>query len=98
MARAKVQNPTTIRLSPAIKRRLEAVASAQNRSQSFVVEQALEAHLGSVDQRAPDAAERLASWRVFLDSIRYNGPRRSAEEIDADIREQREDRPLPFRT
>lgn len=81
-----------------MKRRLEAAASAQNRSQSFIIEQALDAHFGSTTQQAADAAERLTLWQEFLDKIAHTGPKRSAEEIDADIRDMRQDRKLPFRT
>ncbi len=92
MDAVKKSVPTSVRLSPDTKRRLEAAARRQNRSQSFIVEQVLHANLDPDGRLSLDTSDRLKSWQAFFDSLPPAGAGRTVEEIDADIRAMREDR------
>jgi hypothetical protein len=91
-------HPTTVRLSPDIRRRLAEEAQRRKRSQTFIVEEAIQRYLdgwpapdvqiGSL----PDLAERRRLLEPYIGLGERLGVGRTAEEIDASIREIRGER------
>jgi predicted transcriptional regulator len=96
MPKSAATVPTSVRLSSDMKSRLEAVARRRKRSQSFVVEEALRCYLDAPSHEGAEDGDGdpLHAWRQFIGVGARLGLQRTAEEIDADIRDMREDRKL----
>lgn len=83
----------SVRLSGDIRTRLDSAAKSTSRSRSFLVQEALARHLNEIvaEQSGGAAQSRLDKLRALKGAgARMYGPR-SAEDIDAQIREFRGD-------
>lgn len=83
----------SVRLPEGVRERLDIAAQRTNRSRSFLVQEALTRHLNDIvtEQSGGTAQSRLDKLRALKGAgARMYGPR-SAEEIDAQIREFRGD-------
>jgi predicted DNA-binding protein len=86
--------PTTVRLSLGVRRRLSLAVEVTRRSQSDLIEETLDRHLDDVIRAQPTASaeDRRATLARLMGAGSRAGGSRSIEEIDAEIRELRRDR------
>jgi predicted transcriptional regulator len=84
----------TVRLSESIRRRLDVAAARQRRSRSFLIKEAIEQHLASLEHTAESAAQSpptLSNFLAMRGAAHGLSLPRTKEEIDAHIRWLRDD-------
>jgi molybdopterin-guanine dinucleotide biosynthesis protein A len=87
-AHPKKAHPTTIRLSPETREKLTHAAKQQQRPHSHIIEEAVKHYLDSGQGQRLDmtSAQKMAALNQIIAWSEANVPRRSADDIDAEIR------------